>query len=86
MRPEIPNQLDIAVRATAAIARAFPSRECSLRLRNYEGATEARITIGPEPPEQPQAYNPEHRGSVTAEQFEAIWNDREGEGGDGDEL
>lgn len=36
--------------------------------------------------EEPQAHNPEHRGGVTAEQFEAIWNDREGEGGDGDEL
>lgn len=25
--------------------------------------------------EQPQAYNPAHRGAITAEQFEAIWND-----------
>lgn len=30
-------------------------------------------------PEQPQACNPAHRGSATAEQFEAIWNDNDGE-------
>ena len=29
--------------------------------------------------EAPQAYNPAHRGAVTAEQFEAIWNDDNGE-------
>lgn len=30
----------------------------------------------PEPPEiEPIPYNPAHRGAVTAEQFEAIWND-----------
>lgn len=51
MRPEIPVQLDLAVRATAAIARAFPNRECSLRLRNHGEATEAVIKVGPEPPE-----------------------------------
>ena len=28
---------------------------------------------------QPQACNPAHRGAVTAEQFEAIWNDDSGE-------
>lgn len=34
---------------------------------------------------EPQAYNPAHRGAVTAEQFEAIWNDNsdDGEGGGG---
>lgn len=51
MKPEIPVQLDLAVRATAALARTFPNRDCSLRLRNHGEATEAVIKVGPEPPE-----------------------------------
>ena len=27
----------------------------------------------------PMPYNPEHRGAITAEQFEKIWNDDKGE-------
>ena len=39
----------------------------------------ARAVMNGEP-EQPQACNPAHRGSVTAEQFEAIWNDNDNDG------
>ena len=39
----------------------------------------ARETMSEAAKEQPQACNPAHRGAVTAEQFEAIWNDNDGE-------
>lgn len=41
----IPEQLDLAVRALAAVARTFSDRESALLLRNHNGATEAVIVV-----------------------------------------
>ena len=60
-------------------AHGATADERKARCAEHAGHCAACIAALLEEREEPQAYNPAHRGAVTAEQFEAIWNDDSGE-------